>query len=160
VCCAHPHPFTKRMAAGAVATLAIMTLAACGAGAAAPEQRRMRPVPVRLRPAGSGSHPVTGEPVPTALGWDNDGQPCANFKVTLKVSPHLESVDFDGGPYRPSTPLHRDGTCYSGDGYCDPAGYQFIHFTLSISNRTASPEGFGSVGFASVEQPIVYCSQY
>ena len=151
----HPHPVSKRVAAGAVAALATVILAACGASGG---RARTGPDPVGTGPSAPGPTPSTTATTAVSgpiQGWDNNGQPYGDFKVTLTVAPHLESLGL-GGPYSPSNPLQPDGTCYSGDGYCDPAGYQFIHFTVSISNPTASPEVFGPVGFASVEQPIVY----
>lgn len=90
-------------------------------------------------------------------GSDNDNDAYGAFKVTMKVAPHLENVDYAGNPYSPADPLQPDGTCITtSNAACDAPGYEFIHFTLTFTNPTSKPEVFGTVGFSPALRPMVY----
>jgi hypothetical protein len=136
-----------------LALAAAVALTACGASSSTH----------RTAPTGAGSTvaPTTATTPATnggiIQGTDDNNAPYGNFKVTVKVAPHLSSVDSPGGSsYTPETPLQPDGTCQSVNGYCDPAGYKYILFTLTFTNPTSAPEQFGTVGFVSAIGSMVY----
>jgi hypothetical protein len=146
-----------------LALVTAFTLAACG-GTSSPQ--RTAPTSAASTVPTGGSSTVAPTPTTTPAtnpgiiqGVDNNSNPYGNFKVAVKVAPHLENVDFAGSPYAPETPLQPDGTCSAGQfqgGICDPAGYKYIHFTLTFTNPTTTPEVFGTVGFSSVLKPMAY----
>jgi hypothetical protein len=141
--------------------VAAVALTACGASSSTP--RTARTTTASTVPTGGSSTVASttgGTPATTAgiiQGTDDNNAPYGDFKVTVKVAPHLSSVDSPGGlSYTPETPLQPDGTCQSVNGYCDPAGYKYVLFTLTFTNPTSAPEQFGTVGFVSAIGSMVY----
>ncbi len=139
--------------AGLSATAVVLAiLTGCGGGPLPP--------PASLTPTTTS----TPAPVPTATpslqdtgviqGRDNNGKPYGKFNVTLKVAPHLSAADVNGEHHAPFNPLQSDGSCLGPP--CEPAGQQYILFTLTFTNPTAAPEEFGTVGFTSALGSLVY----
>jgi hypothetical protein len=140
--------FRSEQVAKALVTAATLALAltACGTGGQSSGQAANQ---------GGLSSPTAAPHAGVVQGGDQNGNPYGDYKVTIKVAPHLEAVDLEGMPYTPQDVCQ--GNFVPPVGYCDPpSGYEFIHFTLTFNNPTSTPEVFNGVGFTQALFPMVY----
>ncbi len=133
-----------------VGLAAALALSACGGGTTSDKGPSVSPAPRLSSASTTAQTPGQGQTAQTPgiiQGTDNNNNPYGDFKVMLKVAPHLEEVDVWGKPYTPTSPVQPDGNCVSVNSFCEPTGYRYINFTLTFTNPTTGPEVFSRVGF-------------